>query len=127
MDSKYIGAERPSWMMDGDDTRLIYIRERVPEKDRLTQLAEEATELAKAALKMARACDANNPTPVSYGEARRSLTEEFADVLVAVDAVVPDVWGVCSGIYFNKLSRWTGRLLMCRCDGLTDKGRREHR
>ena len=44
-------------------------------------LAEEATELAHAAQKMARIQRGENPTPVTEEEARENLTEEFTDVI----------------------------------------------
>lgn len=44
-------------------------------------LAEEATELAHAAQKMARIQRGENPTPVTEEEARKNLTEEFTDVI----------------------------------------------
>ena len=47
----------------------------------LAGLAEEATELAQAALKMRRTLDKSNPTPMTTGDASRNLNEEFADVL----------------------------------------------
>ena len=46
----------------------------------LEQLAEEATELAHAALKLARIYRAENPTPVTKREAKAHLIEEFTDV-----------------------------------------------
>jgi NTP pyrophosphatase (non-canonical NTP hydrolase) len=47
----------------------------------LEQLAEEATELAKAALKQARILRGENPTPVTEEEARASVIEEYTDVV----------------------------------------------
>jgi len=47
----------------------------------LEQLAEEATELAKAALKQARIIRGENPTPVTINEAYASVMEEYADVV----------------------------------------------
>ena len=46
----------------------------------LEQLAEEATELAKAALKLARVHRRENPTPVTLDDATDDLVEEFTDV-----------------------------------------------
>lgn len=46
----------------------------------IEQLAEEATELAKAALKLARIYRAENPTPVTEDEAYKNLVEEYTDV-----------------------------------------------
>lgn len=47
----------------------------------LEQMAEEAAELAKAALKLARIERGENPTPVTREEAIRSLIEEYTDVI----------------------------------------------
>lgn len=46
----------------------------------LEQLAEEAAELAQAALKCARIERGENPTPVTKREAKAHLIEEFTDV-----------------------------------------------
>ena len=46
----------------------------------LEQLAEEAAELSKAALKVARIIRKENPTPVTYEQAIANLEEEAADV-----------------------------------------------
>ena len=67
--------------------RSDYIRSKVPEAERLAVLAEEATELAHAALKMRRTLIFNNPTPIDYEIARGALLEEFADVVLCMDAV----------------------------------------
>lgn len=47
----------------------------------LEQLAEEATELAQAALKTARILRKENPTPVLLSEACVHLREEYTDVV----------------------------------------------
>lgn len=47
----------------------------------LEQLAEECTELAKAALKQARILRGENPTPVTEKEAYDELIEEYTDVI----------------------------------------------
>lgn len=47
----------------------------------LEQLAEEATELAKAALKLARIERNENPTPTTKGAAVLNLIEEYTDVV----------------------------------------------
>lgn len=66
---------------------LTYIRENVPEGERLAQLAEEAAELAQAALKLRRALERKNPTPISTEEARNDLVEEIADVRLCLSAL----------------------------------------
>lgn len=54
--------------------------EMVGEPATLEQLAEECTELAKAALKLARIERGENPTPVTAREAAANIIEEFTDV-----------------------------------------------
>lgn len=48
------------------------------------QLAEECTELAKAALKMARKLRLENPTPLTMAEIQENVVEEWGDVLNCV-------------------------------------------
>ena len=81
------------------------------EPARLEQLAEEASELGHAALKLARILRGENPTPVSEDEAREALVREIADVLVTVDAVTDtrmlrDIGTCCT----EKKDRWEQRL-----------------
>ena len=47
----------------------------------LDQLAEEASELTKAALKLSRILRGENPTPVTEQEAINDLIEEYSDVI----------------------------------------------
>lgn len=53
----------------------------------LEQLAEEAAEVAQAALKMARIIRGENPTPKTHMEARADLEEELADFRVCVEVL----------------------------------------
>ena len=50
------------------------------EPELLCQLAEEASELAQAALKLRRVLEGKNPTPLTEQECRENLKEEVADV-----------------------------------------------
>lgn len=75
----------------------------------LAGLAEEATELAQAALKMRRTLDGRNPTPVSTGDASRSLNEEFADVLLCAAVLGFDREEIAR-IIREKAARWSTRL-----------------
>ena len=66
------------------------IADMIPERVAYTQLAEECTELAHAALKLGRFADEKQA--YTMGEADRArwignLYEEIADVLVCMDAV----------------------------------------
>lgn len=56
----------------------------LPETEILAQLAEEASELAQAALKLRRALDGTNPTPKSVDECLENVQEEMADVFVCL-------------------------------------------
>lgn len=47
----------------------------------LEQLAEEASELTKAALKQARILRGDNPTPVTEDKACADVIEEYTDVI----------------------------------------------
>ncbi len=56
----------------------------LPKTEILAQLAEEASELAQAALKLRRALDGTNPTPNSVEESLENIQEEMADVFVCL-------------------------------------------
>lgn len=79
------------------------------ERDLLEQLAEEASELSKAALKLIRAAGMNkNATPVTATEAAENLLDEFRDVLIAAEAL-----GMITGDYqmdSPKWKRWAERV-----------------
>ena len=64
-------------------TDLEYIAENLSEEDILCQIAEEAAELAQAALKLRRAITQTNPTPVTVEKAADDLMEEYGDTVVA--------------------------------------------
>lgn len=71
------------------------------------QLAEECSELAHAALKMARIFRDENPTPRNSYDVLHLLEEEFTDL-----NLVADVLGlkIDDDIYKFKLERWYRRL-----------------
>lgn len=92
-------------------TPRSYIRAQVPEDEILAQLAEEAAELAHAALKLRRAQDGTNPTPTSQPDAFKALLEEIADValmaeLLHLDQYQDDIRDTMN----RKLLRWKNRL-----------------
>ena len=90
---------------------IEYIQEKLPVKELMAQLAEEATELAHAALKMRRVLDGKNPTPVTFDEAYVNLKEEIGDVLLCLEtvglAVEPEAYRKDMDA---KLERWANRL-----------------
>lgn len=65
---------------------LEYIAANLSDEDILCQIAEEASELAKAALKLRRAITGTNPTPMTVKEAVDNFTEEYGDTVVAMTA-----------------------------------------
>ena len=96
---------------NGDDIR--FIQEILPQEELLCQLAEECSELAKAALKLRRTYSNVNPTPVKRREAMDSLVEEIADVkLCLLVAGFEDVRTLISTnrIMSAKAERWAKRL-----------------
>lgn len=64
------------------------IIECIGEPAMLEQLAEECSELSKAALKMARIERRENPTPVTQLEAMGKFIEEVADVTLCIDGLL---------------------------------------
>lgn len=85
------------------------IQDKVPLTERLAGLAEEATELAQAALKYRRALDKTNPTPVDEDTAYERLLEELADVMVYT-STFPINMQYVTEMAFEKTERWKSRL-----------------
>lgn len=71
-------------------------------------LAEEATELAHAALKMSRKLRNESPTPMSMSDITAYVIEEFTDVTLCAKVldILPD-----DELMAFKQNRWTERLL----------------
>lgn len=90
-----------------DHDYITTIRDAVPIPALYEQLAEECTELAHAALKMARVMRAENPTPVSLDRALSNLYEEASDVhtVSKILNLRPD-----PHIVTEKLNRWYDRI-----------------
>lgn len=72
-----------------DDWRpeLNRIADKLGRAELLAQLAEEASELSQAALKLRRVLDGRNPTPVTEESAVLHLQEELTDVLLCAVTV----------------------------------------
>ena len=83
------------------------IKQKLGDPACLEQIAEEAAELAHAALKLARVIRGENPTPVEEPDAYEALNEEFADVVLAAYTfgLMPDLDAM-----FDKRVRWIRRL-----------------
>ena len=92
------------------------IRDYLSDAEILAQLAEEASELAQAALKLRRVLDKTNPTPVAHEEAMSNLIEEYGDVVCCMREldVMYDV-----SMLIKKKDRWIRRL-SAKMDGGED-------
>lgn len=66
---------------------IEFVRSKLTNAELLAGLAEEATELSHAALKMRRVMDGTNYTPVTFDEAFANLKEEIGDVLLCLEMV----------------------------------------
>lgn len=90
---------------------MKYIRSRISTGEALAQLAEEAAELAQAALKLRRVLDGTNPTPVRQREAIDHVAEEIGDVLLCARVAYfnPDSREIRDAVRRKKM-RWAWRL-----------------
>lgn len=79
----------------------------------LEGLAEESSELAQAALKLARILRGENPTPMHFEEAHEKLVEEMADVIL-YSQVIRERHGIqlseVADLILAKQDRWEKRL-----------------
>lgn len=101
--------EKDIWRSHND---MSPIATRIGTPALLEQLAEECTELGKAALKEARIIRGENPTPVTDAAARSNLAEESGDVLgclIELSRVYFDV-DQYGSIREGKMTRWHKRL-----------------
>jgi len=88
------------------------IKQKVPVMELLAGLAEEASELAQAALKLRRVIDPyiSNPTPVTEDQAMERLYEEIADVKLYCSVLDVNVRYI-SQVMEQKKKRWEDRLM----------------
>lgn len=90
---------------------LDFVRATVPPNELWAQLAEEATELAQAALKLRRSTGGANPTPVKPDEAFGAVMEEIADVTLLLHVLQLDTSpDAIETMGRRKLLRWRDRL-----------------
>ena len=89
------------------------IIETIGEAAALEQLAEECTELAQAALKLARKKRGENPTPKTEQECIVSFMEEVADVELCKSILEGCGWWdnmIFLSTWISKRQRWLERL-----------------
>mgnify|MGYP006050763521 CR=1 FL=1 len=85
----------------------------------LEQLAEECSELAHAALKLARIMRKDNPTPVGKEEAYAKLSEEANDVILCLEELLTvGMYCESSALREIKRQRWIDRIQESRGDAL---------
>ena len=89
---------------------ILYVREQVAPADLFGQLAEEAVEVAHAAMKMQRILTGTNPTLVTEKEAMGKVMEEICDLYNALEVLKLDVNLRYEQIRKKKLARWVDRL-----------------
>ena len=93
---------------------IDYVAENISELAILIALAEEASELSKAAIKLARAKGLlDNPTPISVEQAEADLIEEYNDLLICVGVLnkMPSLT-ICVDVDLRKRKcrRWAERI-----------------
>ena len=89
------------------EVKMAEIKDYLPDAEILAQLAEEASELAQAALKLRRVLDGTNPTPATKDQAMANLVEEYSDVVCCMMEleVIYDL-----SLINKKKERWIKRL-----------------
>ena len=89
---------------------ILFVREQLSPADQFGQVAEEAVELAHAAMKMQRILNGTNPTPVTEKEAMGKVMEEICDLYNALEVLKLDVNMKYEGIRKKKMARWVERI-----------------
>ena len=99
---------------------IDYIANNISELAVLMALAEEASELSKAAMKLARAKGLlDNPTPISVAQAENDLIEEYNDLLNCI-VMLNKVSGLTvsenTALRDSKYRRWAVRIRSYKLD-----------
>lgn len=103
---------------------IAYIKAQLSPEVLLCQLAEEASELAQAALKLCRVLDGSNPTPKTMEEALDGLHEELSDVALVLETLELTPCGAEHEQRMEeKLQRWVTRI-QARKKSLAEKAAR---
>lgn len=77
----------------------------LPKAEVLAQMAEEFTEAAQAALKLRRAMDGANPTPISVDTGMKNLIEELADCQLCEDIFFHGMAERCISHAYREIDR----------------------
>ena len=94
------------------------IAKRLGVEELLTAVAEEASELAQASLKLRRALNGKNYTPKTYHEVLHNFAEEIADVELCIEVLLFSfcendcyiINGIKKSMKEKKVVRWFDRL-----------------
>lgn len=89
---------------------ILFVREQMAPAALFGQLAEEAVEVAHAAMKMQRILTGTNPTPITEKEAMGCCLEEICDLYNALEVLKLDVSLKYEGIRKKKMARWVERI-----------------
>lgn len=92
------------------DENITHIRRRIKTSEALGQLAEEACELAQAALKIQRLGTQNNKPAKTVAECYLDLYEEIADVILLLRVIGLADQKDFEPIMEQKSDRWVRRL-----------------
>ena len=90
---------------------MLQLNELISKAALLEGLAEEAAELAHAALKLARILRRENPSTVPIEAAKKHLNEEVADVRLYIDHIDEIDEDQVYEFKLKKLARWVARML----------------
>lgn len=96
-----------------DPEKIQYIIDCLPTEELLAQLAEEASELAQAALKLRRVEDGTNPARISKEDAIKNILEEIADFSLVINMLGFNSERnevICREIMAEKTDRWADSL-----------------
>lgn len=102
--------------MDTTRDALKLIANNLDKKVLLMSVAEEATELAQAAIKLSRFYDGTNPTGNDILDLIYDLREEYTDLVIAIQAYnnttkIDNSIELDIDIYHDKIARWASRLI----------------
>lgn len=89
---------------------MVRVTDYLTQDEILAAVAEEAAEVAQAALKYRRAITGVSPTPQTAEDALYALTEEIADLDCCLNQLTDINWDVVNQIHDKKLIRWLDRL-----------------
>ena len=96
-------------VLNRNTEKLSRIHGKIDLDELLAGLAEEAAEVAQAALKCRRAINGKNPTPVEVEKAFIRLHEEMADTTLYGEMVNIE-WSAVADFLQFKIDRWCKRL-----------------